>query len=270
MQAIKPSSWYANKREGLNTGQEAEGKARKKSYVMKFEMTKHDHWSFFRIPELEKRGIHHGFCTGGAPSNLLHETIRTDFLRAFSLNDVVIMNQEHGCNVHVIRDGQRPHSGDGLIILEKNVAGIIKTADCLPIILCDVVHPMVSIIHSGWRGTVEKIVRNAIFSMIELGSRTTDIIALLGPSIGPCCYEVKEDVCTAFKAAGFPEYVFIKKKTSLFLDLKQANAWVLNKSGINEIYSLNMCTRCCKDIMFYSFRRGDTGKRQINFASLKG
>lgn len=221
------------------------------------------------MPELEEKGILHGFCLGGAPSNLLHKETRMDFLGVFALKDVVSMNQEHGCNVHVISNGQRPHSGDGLIILEKNVAGIIKTADCLPVILCDAVHPMVSIIHAGWRGTVKKIVRKAVFSMIEHGSKTKDIIALLGPSIGPCCYEVKKDVSHAFEKGGFPEDVFLKGKNSLFLNLKQANIWMLNRSGINEIYDLNMCTRC-NDAGFYSFRRGDAGKRQINFVSLKG
>lgn len=179
------------------------------------------------------------------------------------------MNQEHGNHIHVINNGQMPQSGDGLIILEKNVAGIIKTADCLPIILFDALHPMVSIVHAGWRGTVKRIVRKAVFSMVELGGRKKDIMALLGPSIGPCCYEVKEDVYSAFKSADFPEYVFLKRRNSLFLDLKRANAWMLQKSGINEVYDLDMCTRC-NNVLFYSFRRGDAGKRQINFVSLKG
>ena len=236
---------------------------------MKFEMTKNAGWSFFRVPELEEKGILHGFCTVDAPSNLLHEKTRQDFLGAFSLKNLVIMNQEHGNDIHVINNGQMPQSGDGLIILEKNIAGIIKTADCLPVILCDAVHPMVSIIHAGWRGTVKKIVRKAVFSMVELGGRTKNIMALLGPSIGPCCYEVKEDVYSAFKGGGFPEYVFLKRRNSLFLDLRRANAWMLQKSGINEVYDLDMCTRCNNNL-FYSFRRGDTGKRQINFVSLKG
>jgi len=236
---------------------------------MKFEMTKNADWSFFRAPELEEKGILHGFCTAGAPSNLLHEKTKQDFLGAFSLKNLIIMNQEHGNDIHVFNNGQMPQSGDGLIILEKNVAGIIKTADCLPIILFDVVHPMVSIVHAGWRGTAKKIIRKAVFSMVELGGRKENIMALLGPSIGPCCYEVKEDVYSAFKREGFPDYVFLEGRNSLFLDLKRANAWMLQKSGIKEVYDLDMCTRC-NDNLFYSFRRGDTEKRQINFVSLKG
>jgi hypothetical protein len=236
---------------------------------MTFEMTQKAEWSFFRSPELEDKGILHGFCTGGAPSDLLHEKTRQTFLDAFSLRNLVVMKQEHGDDVHAINNGPTPHSGDGLVILEKDVAGIIRTADCLPIVLCDAVHPMVSIVHAGWRGTVKMIVRKTILSMIELGSRAENIIALLGPSIGPCCYEVKEDVHLVFKERGLPEHIFLKRKNSLFLDLKKANTLMLHKNGVNKVYDLNLCTHC-NNTLFYSFRRGDTGKRQINFVSLKG
>jgi YfiH family protein len=236
---------------------------------MKFELGKIADWSFFRMPELEKSGIIHGFCTGSSPSNLLHEETQQYFLDAFSLNNLVILNQEHSDEVHVISNGQKPGSGDGLIILEKNVAGIIKTADCLPVIVCDALYPMASIIHAGWRGTVKGIVRKAVLVMEQLGSRKENMVALLGPSIGPCCYEVKDDVYSIFNKDGFPEHIFSKKNNTLFLDLKQANAWVLRKGGINKIYDFDMCTYCNNDL-FHSFRRGDTGKRQISFVSLKG
>jgi YfiH family protein len=239
------------------------------SFTMKFELEKIADWSFFRMPELEKSGIIHGFCTGSSPSNLLHEETQQYFLDAFSLNNLVILNQEHGDEVHVISNGQKPRSGDGLIILEKNVAGIIKTADCLPVIVCDVLYPMASIIHAGWRGTVKGIVGKAVLAMEQAGSKKENMVALLGPSIGPCCYEVKDDVYSIFNKDGFPERIFPQKNNSLFLDLKQANVWVLRESGINKIYDLDMCTYCNNDL-FHSFRRGDTGKRQISFVSIKG
>ncbi|HQH83353.1 MAG TPA: peptidoglycan editing factor PgeF [Syntrophorhabdus sp.] len=236
---------------------------------MKYEMTKNADWSFFRVPELEEKGIVHGFCTGGTPWDLLSSKIKHDFLDAFLLKDAVVLTQEHGSDVHVVCNGEMPHSGDGLIILEKNVAGIIKTADCLPVILCDALYPMVSIVHAGWRGTVKNIVGKAVLSMVEYGSRTQNIVALLGPSIGSCCYEVKEDVCAVFKKCGFPEHIFLRHSNALFLDLKKANEWVLSGYGINEVYNVNLCTQC-NGTLFHSYRRGDTGKRQINFVSIKG
>jgi YfiH family protein len=236
---------------------------------LNFELKTTSYWSFFRSPEFEDAGILHGFCTGGSPSDLSHHDGKQAFLDAFSLRDLVIMNQEHGADVHVISDGQRPVSGDGLIITEKKVAGIVKTADCLPIILGDAVHPVVSIIHAGWRGTVKGIVANAILAMERLGSRRRDIVAFLGPSIGSCCYEVKGDVHSIFTRNGFPVHIFHERDCALFLDLKEANSWVLDKEGVGRVYNLGMCTRC-QGSLFHSFRRGDTGKRQINFVSLKG
>jgi hypothetical protein len=128
---------------------------------------------------------------------------------------------------------------------------------------------MASIIHAGWRGTVKGIVGKAVLAMEQAGSKKENMVALLGPSIGPCCYQVKNDVYSIFNKDGFPEHIFSQKNNSLFLDLKQANAWVLRESGINKIYDLDMCTYCNNDL-FHSFRRGDTGKRQISFVSLKG
>ena len=236
---------------------------------MKFETRRVDGWSFFRLPGLEKTGIVHGFCTRSSPSNLLQEETRQHFLNAFSLNDLVVMNQEHGDHVHVVVDDARPRSGDGLIILEKRIAGIIKTADCLPIIICDAHYPMVSIVHAGWRGTEKKIAMKAIKTMEELGSKRDHLVALLGPSIGPCCYEVKDDVHAIFRSGGFPEDIFNKQNNSLFLNLKKANGWMLKSGGINKVYECDMCTYCNKPL-FHSFRRGDTDSRQINFVYLKG
>jgi len=237
---------------------------------MKFELKKVDEWSFFQLPGLEEKGIAHGFCTGDSPSDLLHKETMQRFLNAFSLNDVVVMNQEHGDHVHIIRgDERRPSSGDGLIILEKGVAGIIKTADCLPIIICDPHNVLVSIVHAGWRGTAKKIVMKAAQVMENMGSKRENMTALLGPSIGSCCYEIKDDVYEIFRNEGFPEGIFRRQNDSLFLDMKKANGWMLKSDGIDRIYECAMCTYC-NNRLFHSFRRGDAGKRQISFVYLKG
>lgn len=236
---------------------------------MQFEIKKVGAWSFFQLPGLEEKGIVHGFCSGGSPSNLLIEETRQHFMNAFLLNDLVVMDQEHGDHVHIVGSGKRPPAGDGLIVLEKRVAGIIKTADCLPVIICDAQYPLASIVHAGWRGTEKKIVMKTIIAMEDLGGRRDRMIALLGPSIGACCYEVKDDVYAMFRNNGFPEDIFRNQNNSLFLDLKKANHWILMSQGINEVYDCTMCTYCNKGL-FHSFRRGDAGKRQINFVYLKG
>ncbi|OPY79483.1 MAG: Laccase domain protein YfiH [Syntrophorhabdus sp. PtaU1.Bin153] len=234
-----------------------------------FELTNSGDWSFFHMPELAQAGISHGFCTGASPSDLVNEDARRRFLDAFHLKDIVTMRQVHGTTVHTIRNGEKPESGDGFVLVEKGIAGIIRTADCLPVILCDPSRPLVSIVHAGWRGTAAGIVGKAVDTMERLGAAKERMIALLGPSIGPCCYEVKEDVRVAFSVERFPRHIFQEQDNSMFLNLREANAWVLRALGVNRIYDTDLCT-CCEQTYFYSFRRGDKGRRQINFVSIRG
>ncbi|WP_051409022.1 peptidoglycan editing factor PgeF [Syntrophorhabdus aromaticivorans] len=232
-----------------------------------FELTHSGGWSFFHVPELGGAGISHGFCTGASPSELLNEDTRKRFLDTFLLKDIVVMEQVHGNTVHTIINGEKPESGDGLVLVEKGIAGIIRTADCLPVILCDTSRPLVSIVHAGWRGTAGRIIEKAVDTMERLGAAKESMVALLGPSIGPCCYEVKGDVRAVFCEEGFPERIFHERGRSMFLDLKEANAWALRARGVRRIYDTGLCT-CCEAKYFYSFRRGDKGRRQISFVSI--
>lgn len=235
---------------------------------MKFELKQVGDWSYYYFHELEQKNICHGFFTRKSPSGKLEGKDKNLFLDIFGLKDAVIMRQEHGDNVHIVRNGDRPASGDGIILIEKGVAGIIKTADCLPIIICDPDFPMASIIHAGWRGTAKKITQKTIHEMVRLGAKKGKMIALLGPSINSCCYEVGEDVYAAFLNEGFSERIFRKAgESSFFLKIRQTNIELIKDEGINEIYDLDLCT-CCSKGLFNSYRRGETEKRQINFVSL--
>ncbi len=234
---------------------------------MKFETKKTAEWSYFSIPELEEKGIIHGFFSGFSPTGLANGDDRERFLGFFSLKDLVIMNQEHGDEVHVIRAGERPLSGDGIIVLERAVAAIIKTADCLPVILVEPDYPMAAAIHAGWRGTAKRIVGKAIRLMVEAGAKRGNITALLGPAIGPCCYEVKEDVSQVFTKQGFSDGVIHRPAGGLFLDIKGANREILQEEGVENIYDIGLCTYCSPEHL-HSYRRGDRDKRQISFVSL--
>jgi hypothetical protein len=234
---------------------------------MKFELRTTGDWSYYYLPELEEAHITHGFFTKNSPSHALAGREKEVFLETFGLKDAIIMNQEHGDKVSIVRGGEKPESGDGIILIEKGVAGIIKTADCLPVVIAEPAYPMASIIHAGWRGTVKKIVYNAVHTMIGLGAERRRMIALLGPSISSCCYEVGQDVHKAFQNEGFSGGIFQKVGESLFLSIRQANRELLEDAGIINIFDIDLCTFCNKDF-FHSYRRGETGKRQINFVSL--
>ncbi|MCX8110892.1 MAG: peptidoglycan editing factor PgeF [Syntrophorhabdaceae bacterium] len=225
-------------------------------------------WSYFYVPEIEEMGLFHGFFTALSPVVTVDRTKGRDFLDLFGLKDFIALHQEHGDIVHVIKDGYRPQTGDGIIIAEKNIAGIVKTADCLPVILFEPDFPVASIVHAGWRGTLKGITKNAIKAMSDMGACLDKIIAVLGPSVNGCCYTVGDDLYRVFKEKGFSEKVFKRTNNTFFLSLREANKEILFKEGISTIYDIDICT-LCTDGLFHSYRRGDRDKRQINFVSLQ-
>ena len=233
-----------------------------------FEIKSIGDWSYLYYPLLESQGIFHGFGTRPRqPSG--EEAGIEDAVSAFSLEPHIVMNQEHGDTVHLIKAGGRPNTGDGLLLLERNVAGIIKTADCLPVILYDTSTPAVAIVHAGWRGTALGIASKAARHMLALGCEPESMGALIGPGIGPCCYNVQEDVAGVFSALGFAEPVLQSREGSLYLDLKAANIRMLQAEGVKTFHDVDLCTHCRKDL-FYSARRDKGHGRQINFVVIRG
>ncbi len=235
---------------------------------MKYRLKKRGDWSYFYIPELEEKGLLHGFFTALSPVITQNNDHNNIFLDAFGLKNLIVLHQEHGNKVHIIKDGYKPRAGDGIVITEKNIAGIIKTADCLPVVLFEPHYPMVAIIHAGWRGTKERITEKALKEMIDLGAKEKEVIAILGPSVNMCCYNVGEEVYEAFRLMGFSDLIFNRTEDKIFLSIRDANKEILFKHDVSIIYDINICTYC-SDGLFYSYRRGHRDKRQINFVSLK-
>jgi polyphenol oxidase len=142
-----------------------------------------------------------------------------------------------------------------------NLPGIclmVMVADCVPIVLFDPVKKVSAVIHAGWRGTVHKITSNTIHSMVgHFGCDPADILAGIGPSIGPCCYEVGEDVLE-FVTQSFgttKDYLIRKHDTSKpFFDLWYANQKQLTDYGVKagNIEISKLCTKCHSDIFFSS------------------
>jgi len=155
---------------------------------------------------------------------------------------------------------------DALITDVHGISLMVMVADCVPILLYDPVRGVIAAIHAGWRGTVKKIVCNAIGLMeSHYCSNPADLLAGIGPSIGPCCYEVgaevKKEVASVF---GFTEGVIKSKTNSKYLfDLWQANHNQLVSSGVKagNIEISQICTQCNPDIFFSSrASHGVTGR----------
>ncbi len=127
-------------------------------------------------------------------------------------------------------------------------------ADCVPTLLYDGVRKMIGAVHGGWRGTKENIVSNVVKLMCEKGCEKENIVALIGPAIGMCCYEVSGDVGEAFEAE-YPDCVKKMPMGKYMVDLKKITQCQLQAAGLSEYNIENslICTACEND-KFFSHR----------------
>ncbi|HVD86355.1 MAG TPA: polyphenol oxidase family protein [Solirubrobacterales bacterium] len=161
--------------------------------------------------------------------------------------EVVFALQVHGTQLIDHRTGHRLPEADGHIVAEPGMAPLVFVADCLPIALRG---PQgVAMVHAGWRGLAGGIVASAAEAV-----GATD--AAIGPGIGPCCYEVGEEVLGAF--AGLGDGVAAGR----MLDLPEVARRLLTEAGVERVESAGLCTSC-EEELFFSHRRdqGRTGRQ---------
>ena len=161
---------------------------------------------------------------------------------ALSLN-----RQKHTTLVHRAHRSKRGEPGDGLWTDEPNLPILAMGADCLTIALARVNgdRPAVAVLHAGWRGLLEGIIGEAV---TKVGGK---VAAAIGPGIGPCCYEVREDVAGPFARAFGTELIRAGK-----LDLWAAAEQALRVAGAASVERLDLCTACNPDLFFSERRTG--------------
>lgn len=182
----------------------------------------------------------------------------------------ILTRQTHGVAINRVHAGMTPLEtpegravleGDGLITNEPGVLIGVQTADCIPVILVDPIHRAVGVFHAGWRGTVAGIVDVGVQRMhAEFGSQPAEMLAAIGPGIGPCCFEVGDEVRDTFRARwSYAEDLFRERN----VDLWQANQRQLLDSGLcaGNVTVLGECTAHQTD-RFFSHRaeKGVTGR----------
>lgn len=151
-------------------------------------------------------------------------------------------------------------AADGLITDESDILLTAFFADCTPLLFWDPEEGAVGIAHAGWRGTVAGIAREMVERMgEEFGTDSADLHVAIGPSIGPCCYEVDDRVIHALEKvlpSPLEQVVQPKGNSHYFLDLKRANAKILQNVGVpsGRLLVSRYCT-CCEDELFHSYRR---------------
>lgn len=198
-----------------------------------------------------------------------------------STSDMVLSNQVHKTDIAIVGESDRgkgfeksfSYSGiDGLLTDRRGVVLSTVYADCTPLFFFDPVKEVVGVAHAGWRGTVGKIGKKMVEKMVlEYASHSKDIMVGIGPTIGPCCYEVGEEVYARFKEEFEDLSMMDILDNSIKLDLWKANKIGIMEAGVLEenIETGNYCTSCNPDL-FYSYRRdnGITG-RMAGVISLK-
>lgn len=180
------------------------------------------------------------------------------YLQQEHTNRVVVIKQEFGREVVRIKE-----PADGIITDIPSLLMCITVADCVPIIVVDTKLKILGVLHAGREGTRKKIVWNALeLFKTEYGSRVSDIKAHIGPSIGPCCYTVSEDLLLDCRRDGL---VVTERNT---IDLWSSNENQLMEWGVNKtnITIAKTCTCCSNN--YFSYRRGDRMKRNYVVAML--
>lgn len=174
--------------------------------------------------------------------------------------DVCRAYQTHSANVLTVGAMHRgmgitsSHRGfmfDGLVTAEKGIILSVRTADCVPILLCDSVAGVIAAVHSGWRGTAKRISEIAVNEMVKLGACRGRIIAAIGPCADVGCYRVGAELHNHFTSDCFKTF-----PDGDHLDLVYANTKVLMQAGVDgeNIYSSGCCTVCDGE-NFFSHRR---------------
>jgi YfiH family protein len=231
---------------------------------------------------------------------------RHSVLKALQTDEMtlVTLRQIHSDVAHVIvrepSTAHTPLAGDAALTKHAGLLLSVQTADCVPILLADTGRRVAAAVHAGWRGTLARIVAKTMGRMqLDFGTRPQDVVAALGPSIGPCCYEVGAEVAQAFSsqfasAAEWFDEPFAGLSSGeepnplpwltmmppgheppperAKLDLRAANRWQLVDAGVPErsIAVSTLCTACQVDLLFSYRREGPATGRLMGLVGIRG
>src|SRR5262249_42420710 len=183
----------------------------------------------------------------------------------FDLARLTVARQVHGADV-VVADGRAPAevaatAADALVTAEPGRPIGVYTADCLPILLSDG-EGRVGAAHAGWRGTVLGVGAAVFAALRKLGASPRRIQAVLGPCIGPCCFEVGEEVAAEFARVAPRALLRRPEWPRPHVDLRVANTDLLDAAGCRHSSVFPFCTMCEED-RFFSYRRDGAGIGQM-------
>lgn len=264
----KTKKWWFEKKDGLK--------------IIRFShFEKHPHFVYFITTRSSGKSIgplaslNLGFQEYDSPENVIDNRRQLAKSTDIPFESFVFLKQTHSNNIKIIEVSDKAkgllskensiQDTDGFILTQTGICPIVMTADCVPLILFDPVKNIAGVFHAGWRGTLKLISQKGLKLMTEYGSNPSDVLVSIGPSIGPCCYEVGEEVIEDVKKV-FPNSfneLIIKKNNNSHLDLWSANKLQLIHEGVKEhnIIVCNDCTFHNPETYFsYRYTKGITGR----------
>jgi polyphenol oxidase len=191
---------------------------------------------------------------------------------------LILMRQVHGDRILLLdNDGPLPASlpeCDGLITDRLGVALGVRTADCVPILFADRTRRIIGAAHAGWRGTALGIAARMVETLAgRFSSRREDLNVLIGPAIGPCCYQVDAPVFAAFSAMPGADHFLhpCAEEGRWMCDLVLANRLQIRDAGVpsGNIHDSGLCTSCRQDLFFSHRAGGGSAGRQISLLMLR-
>ncbi|NLX90078.1 MAG: peptidoglycan editing factor PgeF [Firmicutes bacterium] len=252
----------------------------------KIRLTEREKIPFFSLPLWEKMNIcGHGFSSrlggtgvgknfsfdlgfkgGEDPLKVVENRERFLAIWGKKTTDLFCGEQVHGTGVAIIGSEEISASKrvfpatDALITAEREAVLGAFSADCLLVFFLEPSIPVVGIAHAGWRGTCKGIVARVVHLMKEkFAADCQKIQVSMGPSIGPCCYEVGDEVIESCHLSPWKKEMVLNPGGTAgryYFDLKASNGNILLKEGIKpkHIFTNDFCTKC-DDNLFYSYRR---------------
>jgi len=217
------------------------------------------------------------FNVGDDPQKVLKNRQRLAKAIGSPLSNLTTAKQIHDCRVTVVSEplrgnGATDYSGaidatDAMVTRVPEICLMILLADCVPIILYDPVKGVVGVAHAGWKGTLQSIAQKTVhIFQKDFGSSPQDMVAAIGPSIGPCCCEVGPSVLSQIEDLWGTRQRYIRKESSGnkgHFDLWEANLRQLVQAGIptGNIEIAKICTHHHPDLFFsYRHEKGKTGR----------
>ncbi len=212
--------------------------------------------------EFEELGVVAGFTD----KRFAGIDIEADFKKVSEYLDItydriVYLEQVHSNNIVLPESTANLYKGDGLVTFRENEVLVVRTADCLPVFICDCDNRFVGMIHLGWRPAKSGIIDNFIrLAGTEWKLNFKDLFAGIGPGLRDCCFEVGEEF---LGYDCFKEYI-CKRNGKYFLDLAvfMKNKFIQAGSGDNFL-DTGICS--AEDESFYSYRRNKTANRTLSF-----